>query len=84
VNTTAAKEHTPEVEWRIYLIKEQGRGILNILLIKMMPQIMLIELIHHVILWLNQKCHDAIAMQDYLSTQTGLCKAVQSPIQYLL
>ncbi len=53
VNTTAAKEHVPEVERRIQLIKERGRGILNTLPFKKMPQIMLIELIYHVVLWLN-------------------------------
>ncbi len=53
VNTTAAKEHVPEVKRRIRLIKEQGRGILNTLPLKKMPQIMLIELIYHVVLWLN-------------------------------
>ncbi len=53
VNTTATKEHVPEVERRIRLIKERGRGILNTLLFKKMPQIMLIELIYHVVLWLN-------------------------------
>jgi hypothetical protein len=53
VNTTAAKEHVPEVERRIRLIKEHGRGILNTLPFKKMTQIMLIELIYHVVLWLN-------------------------------
>jgi hypothetical protein len=53
VNTTAAKEHVPEVKQRIRLIKECGRGILNTLLFKKMPQIMLIELIYHIVLWLN-------------------------------
>jgi hypothetical protein len=54
INTTAAKEHVPEVEERkIRLIKEQGRGILNTLLFKKMPWLMLIELIYHVVLWLN-------------------------------
>ncbi len=31
INTTAAKEHVPEIERSIRLIKEQGRGILNTL-----------------------------------------------------
>jgi hypothetical protein len=53
VNTTAAKEHAPEVERRIRLIKERGRGILNTLPFKKMPPIMLIELIYHVVPWLN-------------------------------
>ncbi len=53
VNTTAAKEHVPEVERCICLTKERGRGILNTLPFKKMPQVILIELIYHVVLWLN-------------------------------
>ena len=53
INTTAAREHVPEVEWKIRLIKERGRGILNTLPFKKMPRLMLIELIYHVVLWLN-------------------------------
>lgn len=53
VNTTVAKENVPEIERRIRLIKERGRGILNTLPYKKMPQLMLIELIYHVVLWLN-------------------------------
>ena len=45
VNTTAAKEHVPEVERKIRLIKERGRGILNTLPFKRMPRLMLIELV---------------------------------------
>jgi hypothetical protein len=53
-NTTAAKEHMPEVERKIRLIKEWGRGILNTLLFKNMPRLMLIDLVYyHVVLWLN-------------------------------
>jgi hypothetical protein len=48
VNTTAAKEHVPEVERKIRLIK----GILNTLPFKRMPRLMLIELVYHVVLWL--------------------------------
>ncbi len=53
VNTTAAKEHIPKVKRRIWLIKKCDRGILNTLPFKKMPQIMLVELIYHVVLWLN-------------------------------
>jgi hypothetical protein len=53
VNATAAKDHVPGVVRRICLIKERGGGILNTLPFKKMPQIMLIELIYHVVLWLN-------------------------------
>jgi hypothetical protein len=37
INTTTAKEHVPEVERKIRLIKEQGRGILNTLPFKKCP-----------------------------------------------
>jgi hypothetical protein len=52
-NTMAAKEHVPKVEQSIQLIKEQGRGILYTLPFKKMPQVILIELINHIVLWLN-------------------------------
>ena len=52
-NTTAAKEHVPGVERRIRLIKERGHRILNTLPFKRLPRIVLIELIYHVVLWLN-------------------------------
>ncbi len=53
INTTAAKEHVPKIKRRIWLIKESGRALLNTLPFKKMPQIILIELIYHVVLWLN-------------------------------
>jgi len=53
INTTAAKEHVPEIERRIRVIKERGRALLNTLPFTKMPQIILIELIYHVVLWLN-------------------------------
>ncbi len=53
INTTAAKEHVPEIERRICLIKERGRGILNTLPFKKMPRLILIKLIYHVVLWLD-------------------------------
>ena len=53
VNTTAAKEHVPEVERKIRLIKERGRGIMNTLLFKKTPRLMPIELVYHMVLWLN-------------------------------
>jgi hypothetical protein len=53
INTMAAKEHVPEVERKIRLIKERGRGILNTLPFKKIPRLMLIKLVYHVVLWLN-------------------------------
>jgi hypothetical protein len=53
VHTMAVKEHVPEGTQCIGLIKEQVRGIQNTFLFKRMPQVILIELIYHVVLWLN-------------------------------
>jgi hypothetical protein len=53
IYTTVAKKHVLEVERKIRLIKEWGRGILNALPFKKMPRLMLIELVYHVVLWLN-------------------------------
>ncbi len=63
INATAANEHVPEIERRIRLIKEQARGVLNTLPYKKMPQLMLVELIYHVVLWLN-----AFPMKSGVST----------------
>jgi hypothetical protein len=49
INTTAAKEHVPEIEHRIRVIKEHARALLNTLPF----QLILIKLIYHVVLWLN-------------------------------
>ena len=53
INATVAKEHISEIERKIRLIKKQGRGILNTLPFKKLPRLVLIELIYHVMLWLN-------------------------------
>jgi hypothetical protein len=53
INIKAAKEHVPEVRRGIRLINEQGRGILTTLPFKKMPRVMLVEMIYHVVLWLN-------------------------------
>jgi hypothetical protein len=71
VNTTAAKEHVPEVERKIRLIKERGRGILNTLPFKRMPRLMLIELVYHVVLRLN-----AFPAKSGLSDTLSPCEIV--------
>lgn len=53
INTTAANEHVPEIERAIRLIKERARGIENTLPFSGMPKLMTIELIHFIVLWLN-------------------------------
>ncbi len=53
IDTTAAKEHVPEVERKIRLIKEWGWGILNTLPFKKIPRLMQNELVYHMVLWLN-------------------------------
>ena len=53
LNTTAASEHVGEIERRIRVIKERCRGIICTLPYAQIPRIMLIYLLHHVVMWLN-------------------------------
>ena len=53
LNTTAAAEHVGDIERRIRVVKERCRGIICTLPYTSMPRIMLIHLLHHVVLWLN-------------------------------
>jgi hypothetical protein len=71
INTTAAKEYVPEIERRICLINEQGRGILNTLPFKKMPRLILINLIYHVVLWLN-----AFLLKSGVLANLSPCKLV--------
>jgi hypothetical protein len=53
LNTTAASEHVGDIEHRIRVIKERSHGILCTLPYTKFPQIMLMHLLHHVVMWLN-------------------------------
>ena len=53
INTTAAKEHVGEIERVIRIIEERARGIIATLPFKFIPRQMLIELMSHVVMWLN-------------------------------
>jgi hypothetical protein len=68
---TVAKEHAPKIKRRIQLIKEQQQGILKTLPYKKMPQLIMVELIYHVILWLN-----VFSMKLGVSAMLSACKLV--------
>ena len=53
LNTTAAAEHVGDIERRIRVIKERCRGIICTLPYTSLPKIMVVHLLHHVVLWLN-------------------------------
>jgi hypothetical protein len=53
LNTPAASEHVGNIEHRICVIKEHCRGIICTLPYHCLPQIMLIHLPHHVVMWFN-------------------------------
>jgi len=53
LNTHTASKHVGEIERRIWVIKERCRGIICTLPYAQIPQIMLIYLLHHVVMWLN-------------------------------
>jgi hypothetical protein len=53
LNTTAANEHVPKIERQICVIKERVRATRHTLPFKMIPLIMLINLIYSSVLWIN-------------------------------
>ncbi len=53
LNTTAAQEHVGEIERKIRVIKERARGIICILPHGILPKLMIIELMHFCMMWLN-------------------------------
>jgi hypothetical protein len=53
LNTTAARKHVGEVEQKIRVIKERARGTFNTLPYKKLPKLMVIELLHFCIMWMN-------------------------------
>jgi hypothetical protein len=53
LNTTSANEHVPKIERQICVIKERVCATRHTLPFKVLPLIMLIELVHSSILWIN-------------------------------
>ncbi len=53
LNTTAAREHIREVEQKIRVIKERARGTFNTLPYKKLPKLIVIELLHFCVMWMN-------------------------------
>jgi hypothetical protein len=53
LNTTDASEHVPDIERHIRLIKERARVIRSRMPFKIIPGRMIIEMMAHVVLWLN-------------------------------
>jgi hypothetical protein len=53
LNTTVAREHVREVEQKIRVIKERARGTFNTLPYKKLPTLMVIDLFHFCIMWMN-------------------------------
>ena len=53
VNTTAAREHVPEIERRIRTIKERVRAATSDFPFNPIPMMVLIQTVHTITLWLN-------------------------------
>jgi hypothetical protein len=53
INTTAANEHVPEIERTVRFVKERARGLENTLPFTGLPKLITIELLHFIVLWLN-------------------------------
>ncbi len=53
LNSIAAREHVGKIEQKIRVIKETARGMINTLPYKKLPRLMVIELLHFCIMWMN-------------------------------
>jgi hypothetical protein len=53
INTTAAKEHVPEVERQIRVIKEHVCAVCNTLLYNILPKLVVGYMVRYVVAWLN-------------------------------
>jgi hypothetical protein len=53
LNTTAVREHVGGIERKIRVIKERARGTFNTLPYKKLPKMMVIELLHFCVMWMN-------------------------------
>ncbi len=53
LNTTTACEHARDMEWKIRVIKERGRGMISTLPYEMIPKLMIIELMYFCVMWMN-------------------------------
>jgi hypothetical protein len=53
LNTMAAREHAGEIERKIRVIKERARGTISTLPYEMLPKLIIIELMHFCVMWIN-------------------------------
>ncbi len=53
LNTTVAREHVGKIECKIRVIKERARGTINTLPYKKLPRLMVKELLHFCMMWMN-------------------------------
>jgi hypothetical protein len=79
LNTTAAREHVGEIEKKIRVVKERARCTTSILPYNIQPKLMIIELMHCYVMWMNsfpvnQASLKNGAQRDSLETQAR-CKA---------
>lgn len=53
INTTSRDEHVPQIERHIRSIKDRVRSTYNMLPFKYIPKIMLTQMVHAVVFWMN-------------------------------
>ena len=52
-NFATRNEHVPKIEWQHRVIKERARACRHTLPFKVLPRIMLVEIVNNCALWLN-------------------------------
>jgi hypothetical protein len=53
INTTAAREHVGEIPRKIRVVKERARSTMSILPYKLLPKLVIVELMHFCVMWMN-------------------------------
>ncbi len=53
LNTMAVQEHMGEIKRKIQVVKERARSTISILSYKLLPKLMIIELMHFCVMWMN-------------------------------
>ncbi len=82
INTTAAREHVGEIERKIRVVKERARGTMASLPYLTLPKIMIIELMHFCILWLNSFPVRSGVSEKWSPRELILCHWLDEKLHY--
>ena len=73
INTYVPNEHVGEIECRIWVINERSHCKINSVPFKHIPKLMIVELIHFVMMWMNNFIWKKGISQKYGPTEIVAC-----------